>query len=119
MIKVVVTFRSQRRSSFFQRAIDICESLDREKQKSYRKDSIIDDGTKTPQNKRKRASYVLPSLSPTNSDDDLYQTKSAKFEDPFAFDDNMNEVSDEELECFILSEERIDSDMDVKIRNAG
>jgi hypothetical protein len=115
-----VAFKSNRRSSFFQRALDICESL-KTKKKTHLKTLTEDGSVKNQKGKRKRSKYILPSLSPSHSDEEMIPLKCQKFDaDIFSFDDNMNEVSsDEEMECFMLSVENSDDNVESEIQNIG
>ncbi|CAC5380429.1 unnamed protein product [Mytilus coruscus] len=117
-----IAYKSRRRTSIFQRAIDICQLIKTSKDNSHVTTSPDKDITKNVKNKRKRMKHVLPSFSPSNSEDELNPSKVAKTDgdvNGFNFDDNMNEVSDEEVECFILSVDKSGNDIDSKIKNSG
>ncbi|XP_063426329.1 uncharacterized protein LOC134710079 [Mytilus trossulus] len=117
-----IAYKSRRRTSIFQRAIDICQVIKTNKENRHVTSSADNEVTKNEKNKRKRSKRVLPSFSPSTSEDELNPPKVAKTDgdvNGFNFDDNMNEVSDEEVECFILSVDESGNDMDNKIRNSG
>ncbi|VDI06762.1 Hypothetical predicted protein [Mytilus galloprovincialis] len=117
-----IAYKSRRRTSIFQRAIDICQVIKTNKDKRHVTTSPDNEVTKNEKNKRKRNKRVLPSFSPSTSEDELNPPKVAKTDgdvNGFNFDDNMNEVSDEEVECFILSVDESGNDMDNKIKNSG
>lgn len=117
-----IAYKSRRRTSIFQRAIDICQLIKTSKDNHHVTTSPNKDIIKNEKNKRKRSKRVLPSFSPSTSEDELNPPKVAKTDgdvNGFNFDDNMNEVSDEEVECFILSVDKSGNDMDNKIKNSG
>lgn len=113
-----VAFKSSRRSSIFQRALDICESL-KTKKKTHQKTLTEDGSVRNQKGKRKRTKYILPSLSPSDSDEEIISLKCQKYDaDIFNLDDNMNEVSSgEEMECFMLSVENRDDNIENEIQN--
>lgn len=108
-----VAFKSNRHSSLFQRALDICESL-KTKKKTHLKTLIEGGSVRNQKGKRKRTKYILPSLSPSHSDEEMIPLKCQKYEvDIFNVDGNMNEVSsDEEMERFMLSVENGDDNVE-------
>lgn len=85
-----VTYNSRRRMSLFQKALDICEHLQCESE-----ESDVPPQETVMQINRKRTRHVLPSFTPTQSDEELDLAKTAKNQ----HDDNFNEVSGGGILC--------------------